>query len=184
MESVVLRTERLVLSIPTGADVDAITAACQDAAVQRYTTVPKPYARADATDFVRLVSEWWGEGSSTTWAIRHDDRFAGAVGLADIDDGVADLGYWLAPDARGRGIASEAVRGVVAWGFDGPLTLHRISWRAVVGNLGSAHTARAAGFRYEGRMREAFRHGAHRDDAWIAGLLATDDRTPVDWPVL
>lgn len=184
MEPVTLRTARLVLDLPAETDVDAITAACQDRAIQRFTTVPKPYARKDAEDFVRLIPQWWAAGSAATWVIRSGETLAGAVGLAKIDDGGADIGYWMAPEARGQGIVSEAVHAVVEWGFEGPLRLHRIGWRAVAGNEGSARTARSAGFRYEGTMRAAFRHGEHRDDGWIAGLLASDDRTPADWPVL
>lgn len=64
------------------------------------------------------------------------------------------------------------------------MSLSRIEWRAVVGNTGSARVARALGFRYEGMLRQALAGPSHRDDAWIAGLLPGDDRTPVAWPVL
>ena len=48
VQPVVLRTERLTLSVPTEADVDAIFEACQDAEIRRYTTVPSPYERQHA----------------------------------------------------------------------------------------------------------------------------------------
>ena len=48
----------------------------------------------------------------------------------------------------------------------------------------TARVARALGFRYEGMLRQALAGPSHRDDAWIAGLLPGDDRSPVAWPVL
>ena len=55
MEPVTLRTPRFELFAPTGDDVDAIHAACQDADIQRYTTVPSPYPRSEAEAFVEKV---------------------------------------------------------------------------------------------------------------------------------
>jgi RimJ/RimL family protein N-acetyltransferase len=108
------------------------------------------------------------------------------IGLYRQGAGSAELGYWIAPASRERGFGTEASRAVIEWAFspDG-LDLHRIEWRAVVGNVGSARIARALGFHYEGTLRQALRNGSGvRDDGWIAGLLATDDRLPQEWPVL
>ena len=187
MEPVTLRTERLVLSIPTEADVDAITAACQDPEVPRWTTVPSPYSRQDAEEFVALVASWWADGVETVWAIRRDGAFAGMIGLHKItqraDGGDAEIGFWGVAEQRGQGVMTEAARAVVDFAF-GELNLARVEWRAVVGNIPSARTARALGFRYEGLLRQGHSSPRGRDDAWIAGLLASDDRTPVEWPVL
>lgn len=191
MTPVSLTTPRLHLSAPHDGDVDAIFRACQDAEIQRYTTVPSPYAYAHAEGFVPRVATEWAEGTSLTWAIRlasadeEDDTLAGMIGLHGLDGrGAAELGYWIAPWSRRRGIVVEAARAVLDWGFaDEGAGLRRIEWRAVVGNAGSARAARALGFRYEGLLREGIA-GTPRDDAWIAGLLASDDRDPHDWPVL
>src|SRR5690606_14529491 len=117
METVALRTQRLVLSIPTDADVDAITAACQDPEVSRWTTVPSPYSRADAEAFVGLVASWWAEGVETVWAIRRDDALAGMIGLHRITQhphgGEAEIGYWGAAAHRGQGVMGEAGRAVI-----------------------------------------------------------------------
>lgn len=187
MLPVVLHTDRLVLSTPTDADVDAITAACQDPEVSRWTTAPYPYSRADAETFVGLVAEWWEEGVETVWAIRRDGELAGMIGLHRITrhphGGDAEVGFWGVAAHRGQGVVSEAVGAVVEYAF-GELGLARVTWRAVAGNIPSARTARAAGFRYEGMMRQALASARGRDDGWVAGLLASDDRTPVEWPIL
>lgn len=187
MEKATLETARLVLSAPTDADIDAIAEACQDPEIPRWTTVPSPYSRQDAADFVRLVDEWWADGSQTVWAVRADGELAGMLGLHHITPhdagGHAEIGFWMTADARGNGYLVEAARAVIDWGFR-ELGLARIRWQAVAGNVPSARAARALGFRYEGLQRQALTGPRGRDDGWIAGLLADDDRVPVDWPVL
>ncbi|WP_127819855.1 GNAT family N-acetyltransferase [Microbacterium sp. CPCC 204701] len=186
MEPVTLRTERLELSLPVEDDIDAIYEACQDAETQRYTTVPSPYERKHAEEFVPKVAADWQAGTHLTWAMREGSEFAGMIGLYRIDGrGSGELGYWVSPWSRRRGLLVEAARTVIDWGFaaDG-LALDRIEWRAVVGNIGSARAARTLGFRYEGTLRQALVDSHGRDDGWIAGLLAADDRTPHPWPVL
>lgn len=187
MEPVTLRTDRLVLSIPTAADVDAITDACQDPEVPRWTTVPSPYTRENAEEFVEQVVRWWADGEETVWAIRRDGALAGMIGLhritAHTHGGDAEIGYWGTAAFRGQGVVTEAGRAVVDWAFR-ELDVARLGWRAVAGNVPSARTARTLGFRYEGLLRQGLTSPRGRDDGWIAGLLASDDRTPVDWPVL
>lgn len=186
MEPVTLRTARLELSPVGEADVDAIFAACQDPDIQRYTTVPSPYRREDAIGFVAKTTQWWQDGAEATWAIRHGGELAGVVGLHRLGRGDGELGYWMTPAFRGRGLLTEASRAVLDWGFSPEgLELARIEWRAVAGNVASARAARALGFRYEGLLRDALRNGSgRRDDGWIAGLLPRDDRTPQPWAVL
>lgn len=187
MDPVTLHTERLVLSIPTAADIDAITAACQDPEVSRWTTVPSPYSRENAAAFVDLVAGWWADGVETVWAIREGEVLAGMIGLHRITEhphgGEAEIGFWGVAAFRGRGVMGEAARAVIDFAF-GELRLARVAWRAVVGNVPSARTARSLGFRYEGTLRQGLASARGRDDGWIAGLLASDDRHPVVWPVL
>jgi RimJ/RimL family protein N-acetyltransferase len=186
MEPVTLRTPRFELSAPTVDDVDAIHAACQDADIQRYTTVPSPYPRTEAEAFVEKVAAQWSEGVHLTWGIHRDGLLIGTMGLYRLDGtGAGELGYWTAPTERGRGVVREAATVVLDWGFSPEgLGLVRVEWRAVVGNTASARAAQALGFRYEGMSRQALRNGAgERNDGWIAGLLVDDDRVPQAWPV-
>ncbi|WP_144782436.1 GNAT family N-acetyltransferase [Microbacterium sp. BH-3-3-3] len=185
MEPEILRTARLELSAPRENDIAAIHAECQDAAIQRFTTVPAPYLPEDAETFVELTRGWWAEGSEATWAIRLEGRLVGMVGLAKLPSGGPEIGYWVSPSVRGQGLATEAARAVVDWGFapERP-AIQRIEWRAVVGNAGSARVARALGFRYEGLLRSAHVNSLGRSDLWVAGLLRDDDRVPQPWRVL
>lgn len=184
MEPEVLHTRRLELSIPGETDATAIHAACQDAELQRLTTVPSPYLPSDAEKFVALAHDRWRDGSEATWAIRRDDRLVGMISLGRLDGGAPEIGYWIAREARGDGVVGEAAAAVVDWGFaDERPAVARIEWRAVVGNIGSARTARRLGFRYEGLLRQAGLNSLGRADLWVAGLLRTDDRVPQRWPI-
>jgi RimJ/RimL family protein N-acetyltransferase len=186
MEPSILRTERLELSLPVESDVDAIYDACQDAEIQRYTPVPSPYERRHAEDFVPRVAADWQSEAHVSWAMREGSVLAGMIGLYRLDGrGSGELGYWVSPWSRRRGLSVEAARAVIDWGFSPEgLGLDRIEWRAVVGNVGSARAARTLGFRYEGTLRQALVGSHGRDDGWIAGVLATDDRLPQPWPML
>ncbi|MFT4230640.1 MAG: GNAT family protein [Microbacterium sp.] len=186
MLPVVLHTPRLELSIPTTADVEAITAAAQDPEVPRWTTLPSPYERAHAEEFVGKAAQWWDAETELTWGIRHDDRWVGMIGLHRVTrGGAAEIGYWMAAPARGRGFLAEAAGAVIDFAFapDG-LDLVRIEWRAVAGNVASARAARALGFRYEGTLRQGLDNVRGRYDGWIGGLLRDDERARQPWAVL
>lgn len=186
MEPVILRTDRLELSRPVGADAKAIFFACQDPDVQRYTTIPSPYLPEHAAGFIDLVATGWAEGTETHWAVRRDSGLVGMIGVHRIDGrGGGEIGYWVAAEARGQGLLTEAARAVIDWSFsaDG-LGLERLEWLAVAGNIPSAAAARRLGFRYEGLRRQALLSPRGREDAWSAALLVSDDRSPRPWPVL
>ncbi len=179
MEPFELTDGVVLLRAPGEDDVDRITACCQDPAIQEWTTVPSPYARADAEGFVAgFVQRGWADGSQHNWAVR--DAAAGAlvgmVGLARRDDGSAELGYWLAPEARGRGLMGRAVALVVDAAF-GRLGLHRLTWRAFVGNAASRAVAERAGFRIEPGERPGEHRGTPRAE-WV-GALDRDRRADV-----
>ena len=80
-----------------------------------------------------------------------DDRALGNVNLAGLADGRRDaaIGYWLAPDARGRGLATAAVSLLAEWGFD-QLGLARIEFAILPENVASQRVAERVGANPEG----------------------------------
>jgi RimJ/RimL family protein N-acetyltransferase len=62
---------------------------------------------------------------------------------------VTEVGYWIAPWARGRGIATE-MTGLVAWWALGEQRFARVELRAATGNLASQRVAAKAGLRRAG----------------------------------
>ncbi|WP_345763769.1 GNAT family N-acetyltransferase [Diaminobutyricibacter sp. McL0608] len=181
---------RVTLTPPHEADIDRVSELCQDPAVQRWTTVPSPYRRDDAVHFIlEVVPAGWTTGTTLTWAIRlgHGGDLIGMIGLHDIAGRSAEIGYWLAPEARGGGIMTEAVQLVCDYGFaagDDGLGLQRITWHAFAGNIPSATVAQRAGFTFEGMRRLGAVQRGHRLDDWSASLLREDPRLPVPgWPM-
>ncbi len=141
----------------------------------RLTTVPVPYTVADAEGFLDLVADGWASGTMAAFAIEVDDRFAGTVDLRLREARWAEIGFGLAPWARGRGVMTEAVRLALRWGVD-EIGLVGFHWQAVVGNHASRRVAEKTGFRIEGEVRGFLLHRGQRLDGWIGSALATDLR--------
>ncbi|MGI5213923.1 GNAT family N-acetyltransferase [Plantactinospora sp. CA-290183] len=163
---------------PLGADdLDAIVRVCRDPETVRWTTVPDPYQRSDAEFFVHEYGPGvWARGTGAVFAITDSaDAYAGVMELrlSPADPLVGDLGYVVAPWARGLGHCPAAVTAVCAWGFT-TLGLDRIEWRANVGNTASRRAVEKAGFTFEGTARHALSHRGVRTDAWVGSLLPAD----------
>ena len=150
-----LADDAVLLRLPREADVPAIAAACEDPEIARWVPVPVPYTPADARAFLEIVADGWAGGAHATFAIE-DRGTAALIGMIGLDraasPGRASVGYWLAPAARGRGLATRAVRLVAAWAFRDP-GLERFELMTLVGNDASGRVALRAGFRREGILR-------------------------------
>ena len=188
----------LLLSAPTGADIDRIAEICQDPDIQEWTTVPRGYTRADAEGFVTgMVAEGWESGACLTWAVREERRdgtaLVGMMGVTGRRDAPWEIGYWLAPEARGRGIVSRAARALIEAAFDpaGPMRAVALRWRCDihdgVPNWASWRVAWGLGFRREGRVRSYIANDGAFHDCWVGTLLPDDPRWPAapwDGPVI
>ena len=91
-------------------------------------------------------------GTMVPHVIVDDGRIVGRVALSNIARGPflsASLGYWVAADANGRGIATAAVGRIVRLAF-GELGLHRIEAGTLTHNVGSQRVLERNGFRRYG----------------------------------
>ncbi len=166
----------VALRAPRDSDAEDITVACQDPQTTEWTTVPTPYARADADAWLATratVSDWW---ASPAWAITvlPEDRWCGSIDLRPDEQGGAEIGYLIAPWARGQGHAARALRLACAWAFSA-LGMEVVTWYAYVGNQASLQAARRVGFQVPDHSFRAF--GAQRGrrrDSWV-GTLTPDD---------
>ncbi len=161
------------------ADIDAATVALQDPETLRWTTVPPDYQRENAEWFItRHAVDSWLQGTVAVYGIVDpDDAYCGGIDLrisAD-DPAVGEIGFHVAPWARGRGLAPAAARTIANWGFEA-LGLERIVWRAHVGNEASKRVAEKAGFVIEGIARDGCGQRGERRDAWVGAMLAADPR--------
>lgn len=160
------------------ADIDGVLEQCQDEQMQRWTTVPVPYHRSDAEQWVTETTvRGWEQGSTAAFAIDVAGRFAGSVDLRLHPGAAAEIGYGLAPWARGRGVMSRAARLALGWAF-GELGLLVVHWQAFVGNWPSRRVAWACGFKVEGTVRGLCLARGLRHDAWIGSIRQGDAMRP------
>jgi RimJ/RimL family protein N-acetyltransferase len=178
-----LRDDTVVLRLPTERDVDAITEACQDPLISQFTRVPSPYTRANAVEFVRQASKIRPSGTEVTFVITDatDDTVLGATGIMNITKArdVAEIGYWVAREARGNRIATRAARLVSRWAVL-ELGIKRLELVAHVDNVASQAVAEHVGFTREGILRDYATMGRGISDVVMFSLLPRDldERSP------
>lgn len=184
LDGVELTGPRLQLRDWRPEDADAVLAVMADRSMYEFLALPDPYTPEEAHRFVThtaRVGRSAGTGLGCAVAERGSGRLVGSATL-DFEPRTEDgeVGYWIAPDARGNGYAAEASRLLTAWGF--AQGLQRIRLLCDVRNAASIRTALAAGFAFEGVARSAvIEHGGpvRRRDAARFALLPTDPGEPI-----
>jgi RimJ/RimL family protein N-acetyltransferase/nitrite reductase/ring-hydroxylating ferredoxin subunit len=159
-------------------DATAVAAACQDPEIQRWIpAIPVPYTDADARGFILMTLEGWHNGTGYEFAIADSatDRYVGSIGLHVGPNARRHaIGYLVAPEARGRGVAVRALRLVTLWGFE-RLKIERLALWTLPGNVRSQRVAEKAGFRFEGLTRN---WEADREDVPVDAVMYS--MTPED----
>jgi RimJ/RimL family protein N-acetyltransferase len=112
---------------------------------------PHPYRRQDADHWIAFAAQ---QSPVKNFAIAVQGRLAGGIGLlpgSDINRVQAEIGYWLGEEYWGRGIATDAVRGLTRHAF-AAFPLNRLFATPFAGNVASCRVLEKAGYRLEGRM--------------------------------
>lgn len=156
------------------ADARDLLVAFADQEIARWN--PGPPGLEAAADFTARRNDW-SENDHASWAVADPTgRLVGSVSVHKIDPDQADaeIGYWVAPWARGQGYATRSVVAASRFAF-AQLGLHRLYLYHAVDNRGSCAVARAAGFAHEGTLRESFRYPDDRyHDEHLHGRLSGD----------
>lgn len=152
--------------------VAAVTAACQDPEIPRWTLVPSPYSEADARGWVELAGSARKAGSGLHFVVADsgDGRLLGAIGVDAWVWPVCRIGYWVAREARGAGVATRALVLLSRW----VLREHPIPRLELVtdpGNLASQRVAEKAGFTREGLLRASLERRGEWADCVMYSLL-------------
>ena len=102
----------------------------------------------------------------------HDDAFLGSLLVHSLHarHRRAELGFWLIPAARGRGVARRALELLIDWAWDA-LGVDRLEMTTTPDNQGVAAVAAALGFAREGTMRARNLERGERVDVVMFGLL-------------
>lgn len=173
--------DKVVLRPHRDGDVPRVHEAANDERTSYWLgQLPHPYTLEHARAFVRDRSEGMARGTDLHWMIAdpQSDLLLGTVSLMHLQDGTAEVGYWAHPEARGRGVMTEAVRLAARHAFidpeDGGLGLHRLTLYSAVDNTASRHVAEANGFRPTGVERQAVICRDGRHDVAGYDLLVSD----------
>ncbi|MFE7466752.1 GNAT family N-acetyltransferase [Streptomyces sp. NPDC057499] len=163
-----------------GGDAAALVDAFRDP-VLRHWAGPGPESMADATRWVRDQEEGWAAGDRFGFAVVEvlpdspHGRPAGHVVLKDVARAgpSAQVGYWTAGHARGRGVAPRALDALTGWAFSAwePDVLEHLELLHQVDNPASCRVAEKSRYALDGTLppyppafpREGHRHIRRRD---------------------
>lgn len=130
---------------------------------------------SDLNEFIQTSCRRLADDNGFNTVIRFRDEIVGVVGYHGIDwvNRATSLGYWLAREARGKGIMTQSCRAYVDHAF-GELKLNRVEIRCAVENKRSRAIPERLGFREEGALREAEWLYDHFVDLVVYSRLAAE----------
>lgn len=154
----VLETERLVLRKMQKTDADDMYDYARRAETTEYLMWNPHPNRKFSYQYLVYLNQRYKQGEFYDWALEYRDsgKMIGTCGFTRFDqsNSAAEVGYVINPDYRGRGLATEALRRVIRFGFD-YLELHRIEAKYMDGNDASRRVMEKCGMVFEGMRRES-----------------------------
>jgi RimJ/RimL family protein N-acetyltransferase len=167
--------ERTALRPWRDTDVRELAQICRDPEIVRWTSVPRNYGEGDARTYLLRRHDAIIAGTAAPFAIVSSTtaELLGSISLVRIawEHRRAEVGYFLASDARGAGHATRAVDLICRWGF-ASLGIERIDLYAATDNLPSQRVAERSGFDREGVLRSFMRGKGVQLDMVAFGRLA------------
>jgi len=156
-------------------DAAAVADACKDPSIPRFTMMAEDLSEEGARRWIANGLEWWPRGVARFAVTRPpDDVCVGQMGIQfDLPLRRAEAFYWLAPQVRGRGIATEALELVTAWAFQRNDVV-RVQLVTHVDNTASQRVAERCGFLREGILRAWVPQKTAQPDVIMWSRLPTD----------
>lgn len=162
-----LETDRLLLRQLRASDARAMFDYASDPEVTRYLLWEPHATLEDSQAFIEYTLEHYRNGVPSSWGIilKESDILVGTIGFDNLSNrhNSCEVGYALARSQWNQGIATEALKGVIAFGF-ATLMLHRIEARCDTANIASTRVLEKSDMKFEGILRgEVFSNGEYRD---------------------
>ncbi len=171
-----LRAGGIGLRVFRADDATSVVEAGRDAAIVRFTFMRDGLTLGDAEQWIEQANAGWARGTPRFAIVGSaSDRVLGQIGMA-VDDAElsAEVFYWVAAPARGRGVASTALALVCDWAFDAGM--ERLFLVVHPENDASHRVAARCGFSREGVLRGYERFKGTRPDVVSWSLLPRDPR--------
>jgi RimJ/RimL family protein N-acetyltransferase len=175
-----VQTPRLDIRPLTAADAEPVAQIFADKQTQRWLPFPQEFGQIEGLAWCTdMAAERRDSGMGDHYGIvrREDNRLVGCLWTRRTDwaSRVTEISYAVAADARGFGIAAEAVDAltlalVLEHGFQ------RVEVRVALGNVASRRVTEKGGFTYEGLLRNAGFVHSGRVDLEVWSMVAADLR--------
>ncbi len=170
-----LVTGRLVLRSLGPEDSMQIATLASDPGVSEYILeIPHPYTGPLAQEWIAGLAAAYDAGTDVVFGIslRNSGELIGVIGLLSIhrEHSRAKLGYWIGRPYWNFGFATEAVGGLLDFGFR-VLGLNRIYAFYMAGNPASGRVMEKCGMRHEGTLRQHIRKSEQFVDIAAHGIL-------------
>ena len=159
-QHIILETNRLRFATWIKEDWKDFKKIATDPLVVRYLGTGEAWPEERIKEFVARQIENWEKHGICLWKIlpKDSDALIGICGLQRLPEGPdVEIGWWLAPSHWGQGLATEAARHALAYGFEVG-NFERVVAIAQSANLDSLRVMEKVGMRFE---REAVHKGIH-----------------------
>ena len=160
-----LHTDRLLLRRIQSSDIDDIYEYASDPSVPKFLLwYPHPDKRYTKY-YVNHINAKYRSAEFYDWGIEFEGKMIGTCGFSrlNVDDNCGEIGFVLNQKYWGMGIATEAARRVIKFGFD-DLDLRRIYIRYMIDNTASLNIANKCHMRQEGVLKDGvLAKGEYRD---------------------
>ena len=167
-----LRLDDLVVRLPRSGDEDAVATAFADEELREAGNLPA-LSRDELVEALPHIGALVASGRLVPLVVADaatgDILGGGTLHHLDAERGIVELGYWLYPEARGRGIATRLARALAEHAFS--LGVARVAAYVNVGNVGSERVLERAGFTREGVVRSLPKPDGRRVDKTLFSLL-------------
>lgn len=178
----VLETARLRLRPFTEADVDDIWPVVSNPDFPKMMSWAAHTNRSETLGFVQAVNKGLEQNAGVVWAVEHEQRVIGSIGLDSMVFAMralridrAELAFWLAPEHWNKGFMTEAADAVMPFAFH-TIGLHKVTVGCISDNVASRRVIEKLGFRYVGRLED----DVWRDGRWHS--LLRYELTAAEWP--
>jgi RimJ/RimL family protein N-acetyltransferase len=171
-------TDGVIRLVPLAeAHLPGLASLLRDREVVANTRVPDPVPDGFEQTWLQAYKDGAADGTRDGFAIEDAEtgQFLGLAGLVAIEPEAsqAEIGYIVAPQARGRGLATRALRLVTDYAL-GEVGLARVQLLISSGNTPSLRVAERCGYVHEGVLRSLYTKPGYRADTVVYSRLASD----------